>query len=626
MSFLSPLFLLLGGAAAVPLLLHLMRRRTGREVEFPAVRYLVRAEREHSRRLRLRNLLLMLLRVAAVLLIALAAAGPFARIGGPGHPPTALAIVLDNSLSTTVVVDDRATFERLRDAARAAVASTTDADRVWLLTADGAVTGGTRAAIRSAIDAARPLEGAGRLDEALARAAELTRSAAPLAPVVALATDGQATQLPRARSLGAVNVRVLVPPTPPVTDRYVASAEAVPSTWTPGGTLRFRVGRSGVARTDSVTYRVLLGQRTLARGTASAGGSDVTIRASPAERGWLSGAVELEPDELRGDDRRVFAVFVGPPPVASAEPSAGPFVSSALATLVQDARVRVASGGVQITGADAVTRRPALVFAPGDPVLLGAANRSLERAGIPWRFGAARVGVASVRVRDLPGTGASDATGAAAGDISVSKRWALQPTGSVGSADTLAAVGGEPWIVAGDGYVVVGSPMTPEATTFPLRAAFVPWLGAVIAQRLSGAGGGVVHASPGSRLARPAWADAIETETGGVSSLSASDFSAPQRVGVYFFRRSGSRVGALVVNAEAEESELVYLSRDDMRGRIRARDVDVSTSPSDWRGSLFRASGGRPLAAMLLLLAILMLVAEGIASRAASAPLAVRAS
>src|SRR5437762_11570288 len=104
MSFLSPWFLVLAGAAAVPLLIHLLRRRIGVHVEFPAARYLARAEREHSRTLRMRNLLLMLLRVVAVLLIALAAARPSARIAGSagGHAPTALAIVLDNSMSTSV--------------------------------------------------------------------------------------------------------------------------------------------------------------------------------------------------------------------------------------------------------------------------------------------------------------------------------------------------------------------------------------------------------------------------------------------------------------------------------------------------------------------------------------------
>ena len=91
MGFLSPLFLALGLGAAVPLLIHLLRRRTGVRIEFPAVRYLLRAEQEHSRRLKLRNMLLMLIRVLAVLCIALAAARPVSRalgsVVGAGHAP-----------------------------------------------------------------------------------------------------------------------------------------------------------------------------------------------------------------------------------------------------------------------------------------------------------------------------------------------------------------------------------------------------------------------------------------------------------------------------------------------------------------------------------------------------------
>src|SRR5881409_1776374 len=116
MSFLAPWFLLLGGAALVPILIHLLRRRIGMQVEFPAARYLARAEREHSRTLRMRNLLLMLLRVVAVVIIAAAAARPNARMAGAGggHAPTALAIVLDNSLSTSVVESGTPLLDRLK--------------------------------------------------------------------------------------------------------------------------------------------------------------------------------------------------------------------------------------------------------------------------------------------------------------------------------------------------------------------------------------------------------------------------------------------------------------------------------------------------------------------------------
>ena len=103
MTFLAPLYLLLGAAAAVPLLLHLLRRNIATRVDFPAARYLQRAEQEHSRSLRIRNLLLMLLRVLLILALAVAAARPFVSGFGVGHGPTAIAVVLDNSLSTTAV-------------------------------------------------------------------------------------------------------------------------------------------------------------------------------------------------------------------------------------------------------------------------------------------------------------------------------------------------------------------------------------------------------------------------------------------------------------------------------------------------------------------------------------------
>ena len=113
MSFLAPLWLALGLAAAVPVLLHLLRRRSGTRIEFPAVRFLLRAEKEHRRQMRMRNLLVMLLRVAVVLALALAAAKPLGRAGASGHAPTAVAIVLDNSLSTGAVRGGRMAIDAL---------------------------------------------------------------------------------------------------------------------------------------------------------------------------------------------------------------------------------------------------------------------------------------------------------------------------------------------------------------------------------------------------------------------------------------------------------------------------------------------------------------------------------
>ncbi len=103
MSFLSPAFLFAGLAVAVPLFLHLFHRHDARKLAFPALRYLLRTEKEHARTIRLRQLLLLLLRIAAITLLVGAGARPFLRGGGGVHDPTAMVIVLDNSLSSGLI-------------------------------------------------------------------------------------------------------------------------------------------------------------------------------------------------------------------------------------------------------------------------------------------------------------------------------------------------------------------------------------------------------------------------------------------------------------------------------------------------------------------------------------------
>ena len=143
MAFLAPLFLTLATLVGVPLLVHLLRRKVGRTVDFPAVRYLTRMEQEHSRDLKLRHLFLLLLRMLAVLALALAAARPIAKLAGLGHAPVSVAIVLDNSMSTGIIGNERSVFDSLRADVRGVLADLSNDDRAWIVTADGRVIGGS---------------------------------------------------------------------------------------------------------------------------------------------------------------------------------------------------------------------------------------------------------------------------------------------------------------------------------------------------------------------------------------------------------------------------------------------------------------------------------------------------
>jgi hypothetical protein len=594
--FLAPLWLLAGAAAAVPLLIHLMRRRAGARIEFPAVRYLVRAEREHSRDLRLRNLLLMILRVAAVLLITLAAAHPIIRMAGGGHARTALAIVLDNSLSTSAVEGGRPVLQRLQARAREVLQRASSADRVWLVTADGVVHGGSRDAVLDAAAHTEPFGGAGDLRAATSRAAMLVRAAALPARELVVLTDGQATSWSDPLTLDDVPLHAWLPSAAAPTNHAVVAVRAIPARWTPRGAVRARLLAS-----DSATYRITLEGRTLARGIA-ARDEEILLRAEPPERGWSAGTVELEPDELRADDVRHFAVWIGPAPAVSLHPLAGPFAHSALDALVQSGRASIGNE-IAFAPADEATRLPALLIAPADPVKLGAANRALEHLGIPWRFGAAVRGESVAR--------AADSTRALDG-VTVSSRYTLMRSAGPERSDTLATAGGVPWIVAGPRYVLVASPLSPPATTFPLHASFVPWLDDMLSQRLSGEGGIPREAAPGEQIARPANADALELPQGGDITLSGDSLVAPARAGTYFFLRGTTRVGALVVNAPPAESELARLTPQALAVKLDTRSARVLTDSAALSASVLTAAPQRPLLAPLLVIAAVILLAESL--------------
>ncbi|MDH3369422.1 MAG: BatA domain-containing protein, partial [Gemmatimonadota bacterium] len=155
--FLQPLALLGLTAAAIPPLLYLLGRRRPPTVVFPAIQYLTATEREHSRRLKLRNLLLLLLRVAAIVLIVLAAARPVAHVqAGTSHPPTALAIVVDNSLSAGAVVAGQTVLATLATRARDVLERSEAGDQLWLVLADGELRSVTRATAHITLDSLTP--------------------------------------------------------------------------------------------------------------------------------------------------------------------------------------------------------------------------------------------------------------------------------------------------------------------------------------------------------------------------------------------------------------------------------------------------------------------------------------
>lgn len=191
MGLLAPFFLVGALAAAIPIVLHLLRHEPEARVPFSAVRLLHHARVEHAERRHLRELLLLALRVAAIVLLAIGFARPFFtsdELSGSGR---ATVVALDTSLSLSAPGQ----FDRARLLAKEAIARAAPGEPVGVLTfadaAQIAVAPTTdRALVASAVDAASPGAGATRYRAGLAAAAEMM---AGRSGTIVVVTDLQAT-------------------------------------------------------------------------------------------------------------------------------------------------------------------------------------------------------------------------------------------------------------------------------------------------------------------------------------------------------------------------------------------------------------------------------------------------
>jgi hypothetical protein len=134
-AFANPLLLWGLAAASVPIVIHLLNRRRFRVQRWAAMEWLLAAARKNQKRLRMENLLLLLLRTCAVLFLALALARP--TFSGTSltldKQASHLYLLLDNSASTGARTGTGTVFESAAGAATSLLAEIGAEDPVTLV-------------------------------------------------------------------------------------------------------------------------------------------------------------------------------------------------------------------------------------------------------------------------------------------------------------------------------------------------------------------------------------------------------------------------------------------------------------------------------------------------------------
>lgn len=580
-SFLHPWLLAGLAAAAFPLVLHLVNRRQPPTVEFPAVRYLIDTTREHQRRLKLRNLLLLLLRTALILALVLAAAGPRAPIrGAPSHAPAALVLVLDNSLSSGAVVQGATRLDVLQDAARGVLSRAGGDDALWLMLADGVPRRGSAGELRSLVDSARP--DARRLDLGAALTqAQGVLDAQQLPGEIVLLTDLQASAV----SPATLHVPLMVgrPEEKPGTNVGLSAIDPGAQPWTPeGGRVTLRAAGDSVSAPVTVRLDSRAPRQALLQPAVPA-----TVQLGATAAGWRVIHAELDPDELLADNNREAVVRVAP--VARvAWDSADHYLAAAVHVLVANGRLE---RGDQLS-VGTLGPGPSVVEPPADPSATGALNRELQRRGVAWRYG------------DRLDVAATTDTGGLAPGMRVMRRYQLVPSGS-GRTGVVASADGAPWIVRSAGVVLLGSRLDPAWTSLPLTAAFVPFMDALL-NRVARGEVVLANGAPGAPITLPDQVTELRRDDRRWSFEGGADFRPPE-AGIYFLLAGVDTVGALAVNPDPRESLLAPMPEGAVRSLWRG--VRVLT-PAEAAAQSFTRGLQADLRGPLLWAALILALAE----------------
>lgn len=124
------------GLAALPLILHLFFRQTPKRVIFPALRLVRERQKRSRKKLKVKNWLLLLARMALLALMALALARPRlwsnTRLSGE-EVPTAVALVFDTSLSMEYKERDKTRLDEAKERARALLTRAHEGSRVYVV-------------------------------------------------------------------------------------------------------------------------------------------------------------------------------------------------------------------------------------------------------------------------------------------------------------------------------------------------------------------------------------------------------------------------------------------------------------------------------------------------------------
>ena len=312
----------------IPLALHLMQNQRKEQLPFPTLRFLKLAEKHSSRRMKMENFLLWLLRTLIMALLGMAFAMPMIRrsgLGWMGEAPRDVAIVLDASYSMGYHTERGSVWDKGVEAAAAIIEGLSDKDRFCIYLAREQPEALVAEPIAnkpeglSRLRALQPGQSSSRLGPAIAAGMKaLLKADASREREIHIVTDNQAlpwqslaAEKVEIDKKTAVFVSLLGVPAPE--NAGVASVELQPPVARKGADVKVtaKMLRTGTAADTTATLFIdekEAGRRSIKAGDPEAAAPSFSL--PPLTVGMHTGRIQTPDDNLPVDDSFYFMIRV----------------------------------------------------------------------------------------------------------------------------------------------------------------------------------------------------------------------------------------------------------------------------------------------------------------------------
>lgn len=343
MSFLNTAILAGLLAAALPFIIHFFTRSRSKRVHFSTLTFLKKLEVKNIRRLKIRQLLLLIIRTLVIVSLVFAFARPALKKSSLGAVPdaaTTSVIVLDNSYSMGSQAQSGRLLKAAKTAARDIVNTHQSGDRIYFITATDTGDISLRAfqdfdALEQQIEALELSYQRADLDSALNRAALLLENTHDLNKEIYVISDFQRINF-SSDSLHFPSFPVIAVPVHKNRSDNLAleNVNMISTIFQVGKAAKLEalIANHGDLDIENRLVQLYLNGNRVAQSVISLDAGDrvtVPFKCILDKSGFQSGRIVLEEDDIAVDNRRFFTFYV-PDGISVGLVNAQPYIKTAL--------------------------------------------------------------------------------------------------------------------------------------------------------------------------------------------------------------------------------------------------------------------------------------------------------